>query len=264
MNHNGGQETQIRARGRTRLQTASSSVRLLVFGAGSATPRPELRVHSLPGCTSQPGRLEEPRRHARRRAPRHPRRQRCAALPLAPIQQTHVPPHCRRCAGGGPAGLIAALVLGRARRRCLVFDSGEKRNEASLVQHAILGADGFDRRAFLDRAREHVRCWMRAGRLHLLPVVQCCKPGRPRGFSSRNVAPRLTAAAAACRCRCRLPLPTLLQVLHYPTIAHHCLAVCNIDVHAEQVERVCPDGDGSGDCHKYTSEPCMCGNLGST
>jgi hypothetical protein len=53
-------------------------------------------------------------------------------------------------------------------------------------------------------------------------------------------------------------------VLHYPSIARHCLAVCNIDVHAEQVERVCPDGDGNGDCHKYSSEPCMCGNFGST
>lgn len=36
----------------------------------------------------------------------------------------------------------------------LVFDSGEKRNEASLVQHAILGADGFNRRRFLDQARQ--------------------------------------------------------------------------------------------------------------
>lgn len=31
--------------------------------------------------------------------------------------------------GGGPAGLSAALILGRAHRRVIVFDSGEKRNE---------------------------------------------------------------------------------------------------------------------------------------
>lgn len=66
----------------------------------------------------------------------------------------HSAPAC--CAGAGPAGLSAALILGRARRSVLLFDSGEKRNEASLVQHAILGADGYDRLRFLERARRQV------------------------------------------------------------------------------------------------------------
>eukprot|EP00887_Chlorella_sp_A99_P007472 scaffold2.g7472.t1 len=35
--------------------------------------------------------------------------------------------------GGGPAGLSAALILARARRSVLIFDSGDKRNEKSLV-----------------------------------------------------------------------------------------------------------------------------------
>lgn len=67
-----------------------------------------------------------------------------------------------RSAGGGPAGLSAALILGRARRRVLIFDSGEKRNEASLIQHAILGADGFNRSHFLEGARKQV-CVLRVG-----------------------------------------------------------------------------------------------------
>ena len=33
--------------------------------------------------------------------------------------------------GGGPAGLSAATILGRARRRVVVFDDGNYRNEAS-------------------------------------------------------------------------------------------------------------------------------------
>lgn len=42
--------------------------------------------------------------------------------------------------GGGPAGLSAALVLGRCRRRVLVCDSGEYRNAASHGLHAFLTA----------------------------------------------------------------------------------------------------------------------------
>ncbi|EFN53914.1 hypothetical protein CHLNCDRAFT_136116 [Chlorella variabilis] len=93
--------------------------------------------------------------------------------------------------GAGPAGLSAALILGRARRSVLLFDSGEKRNEASLVQHAILGADGYDRLRFLERARR--------------------------------------------------------QVLRYPTVKLHCLAVCDIDVGVVEAEQKCPEGQPN--CH---------------
>jgi thioredoxin reductase len=39
--------------------------------------------------------------------------------------------------GGGPAGLTAALVLGRSRRDALVFDSGSYRNEVSQAVHGF-------------------------------------------------------------------------------------------------------------------------------
>jgi thioredoxin reductase len=58
--------------------------------------------------------------------------------------------------GGGPAGLSAALVLGRANRRVHLFDSGPKRNEASRIQHAVLGADNHDRADFISTARSQV------------------------------------------------------------------------------------------------------------
>ncbi|HWN26223.1 MAG TPA: NAD(P)/FAD-dependent oxidoreductase [Actinomycetospora sp.] len=46
--------------------------------------------------------------------------------------------------GAGPAGLSAALTLGRARRRVLVLDSASPRNFAARAMHGVLGHDGLD------------------------------------------------------------------------------------------------------------------------
>jgi len=44
--------------------------------------------------------------------------------------------------GGGPAGLSAAIVLGRCRRKVLVLDTGKPRNFASQGLHGYLTRDG--------------------------------------------------------------------------------------------------------------------------
>jgi thioredoxin reductase len=44
--------------------------------------------------------------------------------------------------GGGAAGLSAALVLGRARRRVAVIDAGERRNTPAARMHGFLSRDG--------------------------------------------------------------------------------------------------------------------------
>ena len=44
--------------------------------------------------------------------------------------------------GGGPAGLSAALVLGRSRRSVLVIDAGEPRNAPAEALHGFLTRDG--------------------------------------------------------------------------------------------------------------------------
>ena len=58
--------------------------------------------------------------------------------------------------GGGPAGLSAALVLGRCRRTVLVCDNGHPRNEASQSMHGFLTRDGIPPLEFLRRAREEL------------------------------------------------------------------------------------------------------------
>ena len=58
--------------------------------------------------------------------------------------------------GGGPAGLSAALVLGRCVRRVLVLDSGRYRNARSTALHCYLGHDGIVPVALRDQSREQL------------------------------------------------------------------------------------------------------------
>lgn len=55
--------------------------------------------------------------------------------------------------GGGPAGLSAALILGRCRRRVLLCDEGRQRNRASHAIHGLLGREGRPPVQFLREAR---------------------------------------------------------------------------------------------------------------
>jgi thioredoxin reductase len=59
--------------------------------------------------------------------------------------------------GAGPAGLSAALFLGRCRRTVLVCDNGHPRNEASQAMHGFLTRDGMPPLEFLRLAREELR-----------------------------------------------------------------------------------------------------------
>jgi thioredoxin reductase len=59
-------------------------------------------------------------------------------------------------AGGGPAGLAAALTLGRARKRVLLCDGGPRRNAAAIHVHNFVTRDGIAPREFRRIAREQL------------------------------------------------------------------------------------------------------------
>ncbi|SEG82169.1 Thioredoxin reductase [Nonomuraea solani] len=71
--------------------------------------------------------------------------------------------------GGGPAGLSAALVLGRQRRRVLVVDAGRPRNAPAAEMHMFLGRDGGSPAKLLADGRTEVSAYptveLRQGRV---------------------------------------------------------------------------------------------------
>jgi len=58
--------------------------------------------------------------------------------------------------GGGPAGLSAALLLGRCLRKVVVCDAGRPRNARSPAMHGFLGSDGVPPKEFLRTCRDQL------------------------------------------------------------------------------------------------------------
>lgn len=58
--------------------------------------------------------------------------------------------------GGGAAGLSGAIMLARSRRRVEVIDSGDPRNAPAAGVHGLLGHDGVNPLALLQRGRDEL------------------------------------------------------------------------------------------------------------
>lgn len=59
--------------------------------------------------------------------------------------------------GGGPAGLNAAVVLGRCRRKVLLFDNGKQRNRFSHGMHNYLTRDDIEPKKFLEISKKETK-----------------------------------------------------------------------------------------------------------
>ena len=58
--------------------------------------------------------------------------------------------------GGGPAGLSAALVLGRARRNTILFDNNKPRNAVTHESHGFITRDGIKPNEFREMAHKDI------------------------------------------------------------------------------------------------------------
>jgi thioredoxin reductase len=106
--------------------------------------------------------------------------------------------------GAGPAGLAAALTLGRCRRRVLLADGGPPRNECSPGVHGFLSRDGIKPAALLRLGHEQLLPYETVERQclhmeHLAPLPA------GRGFEARG---RRTDTDAPVRCTARRVLLT--------------------------------------------------------
>ena len=81
--------------------------------------------------------------------------------------------------GAGPAGLSAALILGRCRRNVMVFDTGVHRNACSHAMHGYLSRDGIAPLELLEIAREQMQPYDTV-RFEKMEVVDA--RAIPRGF----------------------------------------------------------------------------------
>ena len=124
--------------------------------------------------------------------------------------------------GGGPAGLSAALILGRCHRKVLVCDEGRQRNLSSHAIHGLLGREGKSPSDFLDEALEELSRYKSVSvrRTRVIEVV-------PAGEEFRFVcADGTTGAASKILLATGLvdQLPGLAGIeTFYGVSVHHCL-----------------------------------------
>lgn len=127
--------------------------------------------------------------------------------------------------GGGPAGLSAALILGRARRRVILFDHGRYRNAPSRRMHGYLSRDGIPPAALLEVGRREVLGY--GVTIRREEVTQIVPLPASRGRTAfRVVVPRGRAVLAkkillATGVVDRIPTIPGIEAF-YGTSVHHC------------------------------------------
>ena len=122
--------------------------------------------------------------------------------------------------GGGPAGLSAALVLGRCRRKVILFDTGRPRNAASRHLHGYLTRDGTPPLELLRLAREELRPYSIETRDIEVTGITCA----PEGFDvSLATGERVAARTVLVATGVRDHIPEIPGINEcYGISVHHC------------------------------------------
>lgn len=142
--------------------------------------------------------------------------------------------------GAGPAGLTAAIYLGRYRRRFVVFDSGEARAAWIPISHNLPGyPDGIKGTLLLERMREQAERYgpdIREG------LVEAVRPAEG-GFEVEVAGKTLTAATVLLACGVRDHAPPLPGV--EDAIRRALIRICPIcDGYEVSGQAVAVIGDG--------------------
>jgi thioredoxin reductase len=124
--------------------------------------------------------------------------------------------------GGGPAGLSAALVLGRCHRRVLICDDGKPRNRFSHAVHGLLGHEGREPSALLQIAREELQRYPTVS--HCSTRVTDIQTVRDRFEYSCADGTSATASKILLASGIVDELPELVGIeMLYGISVHHCL-----------------------------------------
>jgi len=122
--------------------------------------------------------------------------------------------------GGGPAGLSAALVLGRCLRSVLVIDAGHPRNYASRAAHNFLTRDGIEPIKLLRLGREEIERYGVRFEQRVVKNAACVRAGFEVELAdgSRRGCRKLLIATGVCDV---LPEIQNLEAF-YGLGVHHC------------------------------------------
>jgi thioredoxin reductase len=123
--------------------------------------------------------------------------------------------------GGGPAGLSAALLLGRCNRKVILCDAGHPRNTASRAIHGFLGSDGLPPAELIIRSREQLEKYDTVSQCHTT-VEDIQRDGT--GFSLKCEEGRMFSARSVLIATGLVDLlPDLPGVENFYGISlHHC------------------------------------------
>jgi thioredoxin reductase len=80
--------------------------------------------------------------------------------------------------GGGPVGLNAALILGRARRNVVLFDNNNPRNAVTQESHGFITRDGIDPKEFREIAHNEIGRYLSViyAKREVISVIKNNKP----------------------------------------------------------------------------------------